>query len=194
ARVSGVDGRVRHRGEGRRRHARRQRDSRAHQEQGAAVRGVGVDGGRAAQRDVRLQGRRALECPEVRRVPYTLLGDDPEVWPPVEATHSDGILAFGGDLKPQRLLAAYARGIFPWYSEGLPILWNCPDPRFVLEPARLHVPKSLEKNLRRGVYQVKLDTAFEAVIDGCAKTKRPGQRGTWITRDMRAAYLQLHRL
>src|SRR6185295_4223990 len=84
--------------------------------------------------------------------------------------------------------------IFPWYSEGLPILWHCPDPRFVLEPGDLHVPKSLEKNLRRGVYQVKLDTAFEAVIDGCAKSKRPGQRGTWITRDMRAAYVQLHRL
>jgi leucyl/phenylalanyl-tRNA--protein transferase len=127
-------------------------------------------------------------------VPYTLLGDDPEEWPPVELTHSDGILAFGGDLKPQRLMAAYARGIFPWYSEGLPILWHCPDPRFVLEPDALHVPKSLEKNIRRGRYTVRLDTAFEDVIDGCAKTKRPGQRGTWITRDMRAAYLQLHRM
>jgi leucyl/phenylalanyl-tRNA--protein transferase len=123
-----------------------------------------------------------------------LLGDDPEQWPPVEQTHSDGILAFGGDLKPQRLVNAYARGIFPWYSEGLPILWHCPDPRFVLDPPDLHVPKSLEKNLKRGLYTVKLDTAFEAVIDGCAKSKRPGQRGTWITRDMRAAYVQLHRL
>jgi leucyl/phenylalanyl-tRNA--protein transferase len=127
-------------------------------------------------------------------VPYTLLGDDPEEWPPVELTHSDGILAFGGDLKPQRLMAAYARGIFPWYSEGLPILWHCPDPRFVLEPDQLHVPKSLDKNIRRGRYTVRLDTAFEDVIDGCAKTKRPGQRGTWITRDMRAAYVQLHRM
>jgi leucyl/phenylalanyl-tRNA--protein transferase len=112
----------------------------------------------------------------------------------VESTHSDGILAFGGDLKPARLVNAYARGIFPWYSEGLPILWHCPDPRFVLEPNDLHVPKSLEKNLKRGLYTVKLDTAFEAVIDGCARSKRPGQRGTWITRDMRAAYVQLHRL
>jgi leucyl/phenylalanyl-tRNA--protein transferase len=127
-------------------------------------------------------------------VPYTLLGDDPEEWPPSEATHSDGILAFGGDLRPQRLVAAYARGIFPWYSEGLPILWHCPDPRFVLEPQSLHVPKSLEKNLRRGLYEVRLDSAFEDVIDGCAKTKRPGQRGTWITRDMRAAYVQLYRM
>ncbi len=130
----------------------------------------------------------------MKRVPYALLGPDPSEWPPIEATHSDGILAFGGDLSPQRLLSAYARGIFPWYSEGLPILWHCPDPRFVLSPDKLHVPKSLEKNIRRGVYEVRLDTAFEAVIDSCAKSTRPGQRGTWITRDMRAAYVQLHRL
>ena len=127
-------------------------------------------------------------------IPYALLGRDPEAWPPVEQTHADGILAFGGDLSPRRLEAAYSRGIFPWYSEGLPILWHCPDPRFVLDPKLLHVPKSLEKQLKRGVYEVKLDTAFEQVIDACAKTKRPGQRGTWITREMRAAYVQLHRL
>ncbi|MBL8957788.1 MAG: leucyl/phenylalanyl-tRNA--protein transferase [Myxococcaceae bacterium] len=127
-------------------------------------------------------------------IPYALLSRDPEAWPPIEQTHADGILAFGGDLSPRRLEAAYSRGIFPWYSEGLPILWHCPDPRFVLDPKALHVPKSLEKQLKRGVYAVKLDTAFEAVIDACAKTKRPGQRGTWITREMRAAYVQLHRL
>jgi leucyl/phenylalanyl-tRNA---protein transferase len=130
----------------------------------------------------------------VSRVPYALLGEDPEAWPPIEATHSDGILAFGGDLTPRRLLSAYRHGIFPWYSEGLPILWHCPDPRFVLLPQSLHVPRSLEKTLKRGTYEIRLDTAFEQVIDGCAKTRRPGQRGTWITRDMRAAYLQLHRL
>jgi leucyl/phenylalanyl-tRNA--protein transferase len=130
----------------------------------------------------------------VPRIPYVLLGRDPDLWPSVEQTHHDGILAFGGDLSPRRLEAAYSRGIFPWYSEGLPILWHCPDPRFALEPEKLHVPKSLEKVIRRRIYEVRLDTAFEAVIDGCAKTRRPGQRGTWITREMRAAYVQLHRL
>jgi leucyl/phenylalanyl-tRNA--protein transferase len=122
------------------------------------------------------------------------LGQDPTRFPPIEDTDEDGIIAVGGDLSPERLVQAYRRGIFPWYSEGLPILWHCPDPRFVLEPAALHVPKSLRKMMKRGVYQVKLDTAFEAVIDGCARTRRPGQRGTWITRDMRKAYLRLHEL
>lgn len=122
------------------------------------------------------------------------LGPDPTRFPPIEDTDEDGIIAVGGDLKPERLVEAYRRGIFPWYSEGLPILWHCPDPRFVLEPATLHVPKSLRKVMNRGTYQVKLDTAFEAVIDGCAKTRRPGQRGTWITRDMRKAYVRLHEL
>jgi len=122
------------------------------------------------------------------------LGPDPTRFPPVDDADEDGILAVGGDLSPERLVEAYRRGIFPWYSEGLPILWHCPDPRFVLTPDRLHVPKSLRKVLRRGTYEVRLDTAFEQVIDGCAKTRRPGQRGTWITRDMRKAYLKLHHL
>ena len=126
--------------------------------------------------------------------PYALLGADPTQWPEIAQTAEDGILAMGGDLSPQRLLEAYRRGIFPWYSEGLPILWHCPDPRFVLVPSKLHVPKSLEKQLKRGVYEVRLDTAFEQVIDACARTRRPGQRGTWITREMRAAYVKLHQL
>lgn len=122
------------------------------------------------------------------------LGPDPTRFPPVEEADEDGILAVGGDLSPPRLVEAYRRGIFPWYSEGLPILWHCPDPRFALEPKKMHVPKSLRKVMRRGTYEVRLDTAFEAVIDGCAKTRRPGQRGTWITRDMRKAYVRLHQL
>ena len=126
--------------------------------------------------------------------PYALLGADPKQWPDVTETAEDGILAVGGDLSPNRLLEAYRRGIFPWYSEGLPILWHCPDPRFVLVPSKLHVPKSLEKQLKRQVYEVKFDTAFEQVIDACARTRRPGQRGTWITREMRAAYVKLHAL
>ena len=126
--------------------------------------------------------------------PYALLGADPSQWPKVSQTAEDGILAVGGDLSPKRLMEAYRRGIFPWYSEGLPILWHCPDPRFVLVPSKLHVPKSLEKQLKRAVYEVRFDTAFEQVIDACARTRRPGQRGTWITREMRAAYLKLHAL
>jgi leucyl/phenylalanyl-tRNA--protein transferase len=122
------------------------------------------------------------------------LGSDPQAFPPASSANEDGILAVGGDLSPERLVAAYQRGIFPWYSEGLPILWHCPDPRFVLLPDELHVPKSLRKRQRAAPYRLTLDTAFEQVIDGCAKTKRPGQRGTWITRDMRRAYVTLHEL
>ena len=124
--------------------------------------------------------------------PYALLGADPTQWPEVESTAEDGILAIGGDLSSRRLLEAYRRGIFPWYSEGLPILWHCPDPRFILIPSKLHVPRSLEKQLKRARYEIRLDTCFEQVIDACARTRRPGQRGTWITREMRAAYLKLH--
>ncbi len=120
------------------------------------------------------------------------LGPDPTQFPPVEETDEDGILAVGGDLTTERLVQAYKRGVFPWYSDGLPILWHCPDPRFVLVPEQLHVPKSLRKVMKRGDFSIRLDTDFEGVIDGCAKTKRPGQRGTWITRDMRKAYVTLH--
>lgn len=122
------------------------------------------------------------------------LGRDPTAFPAAEEANDEGILAVGGDLSAERLVAAYQRGIFPWYSEGLPILWHCPDPRFVLEPASLHEPKSLSKLSRKAPYRLSLDENFEGVIDGCAATKRPGQRGTWITRDMRRAYVQLHEL
>lgn len=128
------------------------------------------------------------------KISYAILGNDPEAWPDVSQTADDGILAIGGDLSPRRIVSAYARGIFPWYSEGLPILWHCPDPRFVLLPSQLHVPKSLRKQLKRGVYEVRLDTAFDQVLDQCAKVKRDGQRGTWITRDIRKGYGELHRL
>lgn len=122
------------------------------------------------------------------------LGADRSHFPPVERADDEGILAVGGDLSPERLLNAYRRGIFPWYSEGLPILWHCPDPRFVLVAAELHVPRSLKRSVRRGHLRVTTDQAFEGVIDGCARTARPGQHGTWITRDMRRAYVELHRL
>ncbi len=112
---------------------------------------------------------------------------------PAEA-EPGGLLAVGGDLSPRRLLNAYALGIFPWYSEGQPILWYSPDPRFVLFPERLHVPRSLKKRIRRGDYTVRLDSDFGAVLAGCKAARRPGQRGTWITRDMVRAYTELHRL
>jgi leucyl/phenylalanyl-tRNA--protein transferase len=123
-----------------------------------------------------------------------LLGDDPEAFPPPERAERSGLLAVGGDLEPRRLLAGYRQGIFPWYSEGQPILWHSPDPRFVLLPERLHVPRSLEKVFRRGTYSIRANTAFEAVVQACAQVPRPGQDGTWITGEMQEAYAALHRL
>jgi leucyl/phenylalanyl-tRNA--protein transferase len=124
-------------------------------------------------------------------VPVFRLSDLP-VFPPAHLAEAGGLLAVGGDLSPQRLIAAYRSGIFPWYSEGEPIWWHSPDPRFVLEPERLHVPRSLKKVIRRGDYEVRFDTAFREVMTRCAKVKRPGQRGTWITKEMVRAYLTLH--
>ncbi len=123
-----------------------------------------------------------------------LLGQDPEAFPPPERADRSGLLAIGGDLTPVRLLAGYRRGIFPWYSEGQPILWHSPDPRFVLLPGQLHVPRSLEKTLRRRTFEIRGDTAFADVLSACAEAPRPGQDGTWITPEMHAAYVALHRL
>jgi leucyl/phenylalanyl-tRNA--protein transferase len=118
--------------------------------------------------------------------------DDRLVFPPADYAE-DGLLAVGGDLSPERLVLAYSQGIFPWYEEGQPILWHSPDPRMVLLPHELKVTRSLRKTLRKGVYDVRLDTAFEDVIGACASTPRPGQDGTWITRGMKRAYAELHR-
>jgi leucyl/phenylalanyl-tRNA--protein transferase len=107
-------------------------------------------------------------------------------------SHPSGLLAVGGDLSCERLLLAYSRGIFPWYAEGQPILWHSPDPRMVLLPDALHVPKSLERRLSRGDYEVRLDTAFADVVRGCAESPRPGEPGTWITPEMHDAYVALH--
>ena len=123
-----------------------------------------------------------------------LLGQDPEAFPPPERADRSGLLAVGGDLSPARLLAGYRRGIFPWYSEGQPILWHSPDPRFVLLPDQLHLPRSLEKVLRRRAFEFRADTAFSEVLTACAESPRPGQDGTWITPEMHAAYMELHRL
>jgi len=105
----------------------------------------------------------------------------------------DGLLAVGGDLSPERLLAAYRRGIFPWYNDEQPILWWSPDPRTVLYPAALKVSRSLRKTLNRGVFTVTMDRSFDAVVGACA-APRAGNSGTWITREMAAAYGRLHTL
>jgi leucyl/phenylalanyl-tRNA--protein transferase len=127
-------------------------------------------------------------------VPIYLLGDDPNLFPPPERADRTGLLAVGGDLSPERLLAAYSRGIFPWYNEGQPLLWHSPNPRFVLEPAKLHVGRSLRKTLKAGLYDIRWDTAFADVISACARVPRPGQDGTWITNEMQRAYVTLHEL
>ncbi len=116
------------------------------------------------------------------------------VFPDPARAGPDGLLAVGGDLSPERLLTAYSEGIFPWYGNSSPILWWSPDPRLVLEPDRLHVPRSLRKTIRQGRYRVTADKAFERVIERCAAQERPGQDGTWITGDMLRAYVRLHQL
>jgi leucyl/phenylalanyl-tRNA--protein transferase len=126
-------------------------------------------------------------------VPVYRLGTE-LAFPPPEAAEPSGLLAVGGDLSPERLLLAYAQGIFPWYDESLPILWHSPDPRMVLLPGELHVPRSLARTFRRGGFAWSLDRAFARVIAGCAEAPRPQGQGTWITREMRAAYLRLHQL
>jgi len=121
-------------------------------------------------------------------------GDRSVAFPNVECALSDpdGLLAIGGDLSVPRLLEAYRRGIFPWYSEGQPILWWCPDPRLVLTPDRIHVSRSLRKTLRRNRFRISVDTLFAEVVTRCA-APRSGQAGTWITRAMCEAYGDLHR-
>jgi leucyl/phenylalanyl-tRNA--protein transferase len=104
----------------------------------------------------------------------------------------DGLLAVGGDLGSARLLAAYRRGIFPWYSEGQPVLWWAPDPRTVLFPALLKVSRSLRRTLNRQHFVLSMDRAFDAVVAGCAEPREDGG-GTWITAAMAAAYSRLHR-
>ncbi len=116
------------------------------------------------------------------------------VFPDPALAEPEGLLAVGGDLSPERLVLAYQQGIFPWYSEGRPILWWCPRPRLLLLPEELRVGRTLRKRMKKAPYRITLDTAFEAVVDACAGTPRPDQGGTWITDDMRAAYAQLHRL
>lgn len=125
-------------------------------------------------------------------MPVYLLGGEP-VFPPVDHAE-DGLLAVGGDLSPVRLLRAYSEGIFPWYSDGEPILWHSPDPRFVLMTDEFRVPKRLRREVRARKLRVSFDEAFPDVITACREVPRPGQPGTWITGEMKEAYVELHRL
>ncbi len=117
-------------------------------------------------------------------------------FPPIETARRDmgGLLAIGGELAPERLLDAYRRGIFPWGTvDGLP-LWYSPDPRMVLFPQEFRLSRSLRKTLRAGKFEVRFDTDFPGVMDACAATPRRGQDGTWITPEMKSAYVRLHEL
>jgi len=115
------------------------------------------------------------------------------VFPPVHLSEPDGLLAMGGDLSTERLLLAYRSGIFPWFDGDTP-LWWCPDPRFVLFPRELKVSKSMKQVINRQIFRFSIDTAFENVIEQCKTTFRKDQQGTWITSEVKAAYVELHRL
>jgi leucyl/phenylalanyl-tRNA---protein transferase len=114
------------------------------------------------------------------------------LFPPVAWASPEGVLAVGGRPDAATLKEAYGRGIFPWPHEGVPLLWFCPDPRFVLLPEAARVSRSLRKEMRRGTFGVRADTAFREVIGRCAQQPRPGQGGTWITPEMIAGYTALH--
>jgi leucyl/phenylalanyl-tRNA--protein transferase len=116
------------------------------------------------------------------------------VFPAVEDSSPEGIVAVGGNLSPGMLLSAYRQGIFPWYSDPEPILWWSPDPRCVIFPKDIHISRSMRKFLKKNIFMITLDTDFEAIINGCKEAPRPGQRGTWITDAMRDAYIKLHNL
>jgi len=131
----------------------------------------------------------------VKTVTWLSPHDAPEWFPPLDQALDEppGLLAAGGDLSPARLLAAYQRGIFPWYSPGQPVLWWSPDPRAVLFPEEFNCSRSLSKTIRNGGFEVVIDRDFGATMDACA-APRPHAPGTWITSEMRSAYLRLHRL
>jgi leucyl/phenylalanyl-tRNA---protein transferase len=124
-------------------------------------------------------------------MPVFLLSDS-LLFPSPGLARNDGLLAIGGDLDEERLLLAYRTGIFPWFSAGDPILWWSPDPRLVLFPREIKVPKRLKRVIKQGMFQVTMDEAFEQVIRSCAQVRRKDDQGTWIVSDMIDAYRRLH--
>ena len=143
-----------------------------------------------APEDNRKLAQRVSKC-YTNAVPVFHLSED-IAFPSPALADETGLLAVGGDLSVERLLLAYSMGIFPWYNRGEPILWWSPPERAVVTPSEVHLPRSLKKALKKTPMRVRIDTCFAEVIKHCAKTPRPGQRGTWITADMREAYLELH--
>jgi len=115
------------------------------------------------------------------------------IFPSPELADENGLLAVGGDLSLKRLLLAYSMGIFPWYSDGYPILWWSPDPRPVLLPEELKVSRSLRQTIKKGIYSITMNRAFEEVIRSCSSMRRRQDEGTWITRDMIDAYIRLYK-
>ncbi|WP_412467036.1 leucyl/phenylalanyl-tRNA--protein transferase [Pedobacter sp. KLB.chiD] len=122
---------------------------------------------------------------------FQLLDDHPG-FPDPALAEEDGLLAIGGDLSTERLLIAYANGIFPWFSEGEPILWYSPHERCVIYPDQIKISKSMKKILKQEVFKITINQAFARVIQNCATTTRKGQDGTWITSEMQDAYTELH--
>ncbi len=115
------------------------------------------------------------------------------IFPDPRKANAEGLLAYGGDLNPERLLSAYYEGIFPWpQRENDPLLWFSPDPRVVLIPSQIHIGRSLKKYLKKSPFEIRCDTAFLDVIQACAKAKRKDGEGTWITPEMLSAYCRLH--
>ncbi len=114
-------------------------------------------------------------------------------FPAVENANAEGLLAIGGDLSPERLLLAYKNGIFPWFNEDALILWWSPDPRMVLYPKKVNISKSMRKVMKDNQFSLTKNTCFEKIIDNCARAKRAGQEGTWITKAMKQAYIELHK-
>lgn len=122
------------------------------------------------------------------------VGYDEWLFPDPRLAEKDAPLAFGGDLSVERLVVGYANGIFPWYGPNEPILWWCPDPRCVLRPSEVHIPKSLRRVVNSGCYTITIDTAFREVMESCARVPREGQDGTWIVPEIIDAYEQLNNL
>jgi leucyl/phenylalanyl-tRNA--protein transferase len=133
-----------------------------------------------------------------------MIGPDPDFpfltenqrfkFPPPEKAKHHSVVAWGGNLSPGMLLSAYEQGLFPWYGKDDPVIWHCPDPRFVVFPEKLHVSRTMQKILRQNVFTVTFDKDFPGVINSCSQVKRPGQNSTWITPDIIEAYTELHRL
>lgn len=115
-------------------------------------------------------------------------------FPPPHLATEEGLLAIGGDLRVERIMAAYHQGVFPWYSDETPIMWWNPDPRFVLYPSRLKISKSMKQVLRQNRFKITFDTAFREVMESCQKSPRSDQDGTWITNELIDAFEKIHEL